>query len=237
MSQNQKSTSESARIRKVYLGAILNSVIAIALIGVILCLLAGRFNYWQGWGFAVLFAVLTNAQGVWLGIKDPKLLERRKMVAAVQQSRGEKITLFVAFFSIACLLIFSALDQRFGWSHAPFYISFIGDGLMVLSFIVYYVVFRVNSFAGSSIQTFEDQKVISSGPYAIVRHPKYVGDLFLLIGTPLSLGSWWALLFLMLAIPGLVWRILDEERLLKRDLPGYIEYTKKVRYRLIPYIW
>jgi len=120
----------------------------------------------------------------------------------------------------------------------PAFVSVIGDGLLLLNFILYYFVLRENSYAATTIQMFEGQKAISTGPYAVVRHPKYVGDLFLVIGTPLALGSWWAIVFIIvLTIPALVWRILDEEKLLKKDLPGYIEYTQKVRYRLVPYLW
>jgi protein-S-isoprenylcysteine O-methyltransferase Ste14 len=119
---------------------------------------------------------------------------------------------------------------------SPF-VSVVGEGLIALSFLVYYYVFRENSFAASIVQTFESQKTISTGPYALVRHPKYVGDIILIAGIPLALGSWWGLAFLVLAILALAWRILDEEKLLKNDLPGYVEYTQKVRYRLVPYLW
>ncbi len=224
-------------LKSLILPGIRNFLIGVIVLGVVLCLLAGRFNYWQGWVFTVLFIFLTNAQGVYLGIKDPELLERRKQVAAPDESRGQKIFLIVALVVNACLLIFSALDQRFGWSQVPAFVSVVGDGLIVLSFVVYYFVFEENSYAATTIQTFEGQKVISTGPYALVRHPKYVGDLFLVIGTPLALGSWWALVFIVLTIPALMWRILDEEKLLKKDLPGYVEYTQKVRYRLVPYLW
>jgi protein-S-isoprenylcysteine O-methyltransferase Ste14 len=139
------------------------------------------------------------------------------------------------------LIVFSALDHRFGWSQmSPFVsliVSLIGEGLVVLSFVVYYFVFRENSYAASSIQTYEGQKVISTGLYARVRHPKYVGDIILVVGIPLALGSWWGLAFLLLVLPALAWRILDEEKLLKKDLPGYVEYTQKVRYRLVPHLW
>jgi protein-S-isoprenylcysteine O-methyltransferase Ste14 len=239
MEPQEKSTSEAARniLKSIILPAIRNTIIWVIVLGVVLCLLAGKFNYWQGWVFTVLFTVLTISQGVYLDIKDPELLERRKQLAAPGESRGQKIFLFVAFLANACLLFFSALDQRFGWSQVPAFVSVVGDGLIVLSYILYYFVFRENSYAATTIQTFEGQKVISTGPYACLRHPKYVGDLFLVIGTPLALGSWWALVFIALTIPALVWRILDEEKLLKKDLPGYIEYTQKVRYRLVPYLW
>ncbi len=207
------------------------------MLGAVLCLLALRLNYWQGWVFAILFSALTNAQGVYLGIKDPQLLERRKQLAAAGESRGQKIFAVVAILTNGCLLMFSALDQRFGWSRVPVLVSLAGDGLILLSFLVYYFVFEVNSYAATTIQTFDGQRVISTGPYGRVRHPKYVGDLFLVVGTPLALGSWWALAFVLITMPALMWRILDEERLLKDDLPGYIEYTEKVRYRLVPYLW
>jgi protein-S-isoprenylcysteine O-methyltransferase Ste14 len=235
----EKSTTEAAHntLKNIILPGIRNTIIGVIVLGVVLCLVAGKFNYWQGWVFSVLFAVLTNSQGIYLGIKDPELLERRKQIAAPKESRGQKIFLIVALLGNACLLVFSALDQRFGWSKMPIFVPVVGDGLIVLSFTLYYFVLRENSWAASTIQIFESQKVISTGPYAHVRHPKYVGDLFLVIGTPLALGSWWALVFVIITIPALVWRILDEEKLLKKDLPGYIDYTQKVGYRLVPYIW
>jgi protein-S-isoprenylcysteine O-methyltransferase Ste14 len=99
------------------------------------------------------------------------------------------------------------------------------------------IIFRENSYGASTIQTFEDQKVISTGLYARVRHPMYVGVLIMVIGVPLALGSWWGLAIIALTLPVLIWRILDEEELLKKDLPGYTEYAQKVRYRLVPYLW
>jgi protein-S-isoprenylcysteine O-methyltransferase Ste14 len=224
-------------MNKLLIQALGTFLIGVIVLGAVLFLLAGTLNYWQGWVFTILFAVLTNTQGIYLGIKDPELLERRKQVSLAGQSRGQKIFTIVALLTNACLLIFSALDHRFGWSQMPAFVSVVGDGLIVLSFVVYYFVFEENSYAASLIKTFEGQKVISTGPYALVRHPKYVGDLFLVLGTPLALGSWWALAFVVLTIPALAWRILDEEKLLKKDLPGYIEYTQKVRYRLVPYLW
>ncbi|HUI87735.1 MAG TPA: isoprenylcysteine carboxylmethyltransferase family protein [Anaerolineales bacterium] len=239
MEPNTQSTSKTTRniLKSVLLPGLRNFLIGVIALGAALCLLAGRLGYWQGWVFSVLFSGLTNGQGIYLGIKDPQLLERRTHIAASGESRGQKIFILVALAANACLMIFSALDQRFRWSQVPALVSVFGNGLLVLSFIVYYFVFRENSYAASSIQTFAGQKVISTGPYALVRHPKYVGDLFLVIGTPLALGSWWALVFVLLTIPALMWRILDEEKLLKKDLPGYIEYTQKVNYRLLPAIW
>ncbi len=212
-------------------------VIGAIALGAVLFLLAGTLDYWQAWVFVIVFMAMVTQQGVYLSIKDPELLERRKKIAPAGESMAQKIFIIVGLVTDACLLLFSALDHRFGWSHMPALVSVVGDALLVLSFFLYYLVFRENSFAASSIKTFDGQQVISTGPYALVRHPKYVGDLLLVVGIPLALGSWWALVFVVLTIPGLAWRILDEEKLLKKDLPGYTEYTQKVHYRLVPYLW
>jgi protein-S-isoprenylcysteine O-methyltransferase Ste14 len=165
-------------------------------------------------------------------------MERRKQAGpAAEQSIGQKIMITVAFASLLGVGVFSALDHRFGWSHVPADVCILGILLVVLANVIWFYVQKENSFVGASVRIFEGQKVISSGPYALIRHPKYVGDLVFTIGIPLALGSWWGLLFLVVTIIGLVWRILDEEKLLKKDLPGYVEYTQKVRYRLVPRVW
>ncbi len=225
-------------LKSLILPGIRNFVIGVIVLGLLLCLAAGTLRYWQGWVFAILFAGLASEQGIYLGIKDPELLQRRMQIAAAQESRGQKIFAVVALLGNACLMIISALAHRFGWAQVPIAVSIVlGDGLIVLSFILYYFVFEQNSYAATTIRTFEGQKVISTGLYGIVRHPKYVGDLLLIVGTPLALGSWWGLVFVVLMFPALAWRILDEERLLRRDLPGYAEYMRKVRYRLVPQLW
>ena len=110
-------------------------------------------------------------------------------------------------------------------------------GAVALGLLINLFVFKENSFGGSTVQTFEVQKVISTGPYALVRHPMYVGVIIMMTGVPLALGSWWGLTILALMLPVLSWRILDEEQLLRKELPGYTEYAQKVRYRLVPYLW
>ena len=113
----------------------------------------------------------------------------------------------------------------------------LGDLLIVVAYLDFYFVFRENTYSASTIQIAEDQKVISTGPYAIVRHPMYSGALLLMLGIPLALGSWWGLLMLVLAVAGILWRLVDEERFLARNLTGYADYTNAVQYRLIPFIW
>jgi protein-S-isoprenylcysteine O-methyltransferase Ste14 len=119
----------------------------------------------------------------------------------------------------------------------PWYVSVFGDAVTVISFYIFYLVSKVNTYAAANIRVEEGQKVISTGVYGFVRHPMYFGALFLLLGTPLALGSWWTLLLIPLFFPILYFRIANEEKVLLRDLPGYAEYQRKVRTRLIPYIW
>ena len=207
-------------------------------LGAALFLPAWTLNYWQAWVFIVVFMTSANAIGVYLSVKDPVLLERRKKFGpAAEQTPAQKIIISGAILGNFALLVFSALDHRFGWTPVPAFVSLAGDGLVALGLFIDLLVLRENSFGGSSIEKVEGQKVISTGPYALVRHPMYVGVLVMVIGVPLALGSWWGLAFLALAILGLALRILDEEQLLKKDLPGYREYVQKVRYRLVPYLW
>jgi len=230
-------TNTDKTLNTVIVQGFLNFLIGTIVIGALLSWIAGTVAYWQAWVFAILFNLGTASQGIYLFIKDPELLERRKQVAPADESTIERFFIIFALASIFGVIIIGALDQRFGWSQMPFWVTLVGDILIILSFILYYFVFMENSFAASSIRTFEGQRVISTGPYAIVRHPKYIGDILLIIGIPLALGTWWGLIILVLTIPGMAWRILDEEKLLKDDLPGYRAYLEKVRYRLLPYVW
>jgi protein-S-isoprenylcysteine O-methyltransferase Ste14 len=176
--------------------------------------------------------------GLYLSLKDPALLERRKKFGPrKEQSPLQKIAISIGILALLSVFIFSALAHRFGWSPVPAYGSFAGDVLVALGLFIDLLVFKENSYGGSTVEIVTDQKVISTGPYALVRHPMYVGVLLMLIGIPLALDAWWGLAIIAAAMPALIWRILDEERLLKKDLPGYEEYTHRVRYRLVPYLW
>jgi protein-S-isoprenylcysteine O-methyltransferase Ste14 len=135
------------------------------------------------------------------------------------------------------LVVLSPLDVRFSWSLVPWYVSIIGDVLVVFSFYIFYLVSKVNTYAAANIRVEEGQQVIMTGLYRFVRHPMYLGAMFLFIGTPLALGSWWTLFLTPVFLALLVARILNEEKILVRDLPGYTEYQKKVTTRLIPFIW
>jgi protein-S-isoprenylcysteine O-methyltransferase Ste14 len=208
------------------------------LLGLLLFLPAGTFNYWQAWVFIVVFIITLSVFGIYFSIKDPQLMERRKQtMPGTQQSTLQNIIATLAFTSLFAVFVVCGLDRRFGWSAMPPPVSWIGDALEVFSFYMFYLVFNENSFGGSSILVEESQKVSSTGPYGIVRHPMYVGTIVMVTGIALGLGSWWALLFLVIQLPVLAIRILDEEKLLEKELAGYQEYEQKVRYRLVPYLW
>jgi protein-S-isoprenylcysteine O-methyltransferase Ste14 len=205
---------------------------------VVLFLVAGTSDYWQAWVLVPVFTVATTVYGLYFSIKDPALIERRKQAGpAAEQSMLQKIVATVAFSSTVAYFVVSALDRRFGWSHMPPLVSWIGDALVVLAYVIYYFVSRENTYIGASIRVEKGQKVISTGPYALIRHPKYVGDIVLVVGIALGLGSWWTLAILPITFPVLVLRIVDEETTLTKDLPGYAEYEGKVRYRLVPHLW
>lgn len=199
---------------------------------------AGTFRYWQGWVSLAVFVGCSAAYTAYLATHDPALLKRRTEAGiAYEKEPTQKIVMALLYVACILLVVVPALDVRFGWSRMRGPVSIVGDALVVVSFSIFYLVSKVNTYAAANIRVEAGQKVVSSGVYALVRHPMYFGALFLFLGTPVALGSWWALLLVPVLIPILVARILNEEKLLARDLPGYIDYTRTVRYRLIPGIW
>jgi len=223
---------------KLYLKTLRSAIFGFVALATLIFVPAGTIDYWQGWAFLATFVVSTLIITVYLARNDPKLLERR--LSAGPQAEKEpvqKIIVGLIIFLFASLLVFAALDWRFQWSSVPLWVSIAGDLLIFLSYGFFLWVFRENSYGASTIQVTEGQKVVSTGPYALVRHPMYAGALFMLAGMSLALGSCWGLFFCLLTIPVLMWRLIDEERFLHKNLAGYTKYTHKVRYRLIPFVW
>jgi protein-S-isoprenylcysteine O-methyltransferase Ste14 len=199
---------------------------------------AGTMDYWQAWAFLAAYFGSAFAITLYLMTKDPKLLERRISggPAAEKEFVQKIITLFAAAAFIGAV-VGPALDHRFAWSHMSPSVALVGDALVALGWIGSFLVFRENSFTFATVEVAPDPKVISTGPYALVRHPTYAGALIMLLGIPIALGSWWGVLAIGAIIPTLVWRVLDEEKFLAGNLPGYVEYQKAVRHRLIPLVW
>lgn len=170
--------------------------------------------------------------------KDPALLQRRMSGGPTAEKRGaQKIIMLFTSAGFIALLVVPSLDHRFGWSHVPVGVVIASDVLVALGFYFIFLVYRENTFTSATIEVAENQTVVSTGPYAIVRHPMYASASLYLFGTPLALASYWGLLVIAAIIPFLIWRLVDEERFLSTNLPGYSEYQEKVRYRLVPFLW
>jgi protein-S-isoprenylcysteine O-methyltransferase Ste14 len=170
--------------------------------------------------------------------RDPALLERRMRGGPTAEGRpAQRLIMLATSLGFIALLVVSALDDRFGWSAVPLGVVVAGEVLVAIGFGLIVRVYRENTFSSATIEVAQNQTVISTGPYAIVRHPMYASGSLYLFGTPLALGSYWGLVPIAAMIPFLIWRLLDEERLLAEDLAGYTDYEKRVRYRLVPFVW
>jgi len=207
-------------------------------LAVLVFLPAWTVSYWQGWICLALF--LACATGITLDLiqHDPKLLERRMSAGAgAEKEKSQKIIQTLAAMAFVATFVVPALDHRFAWSVVPIYAVIAGDALVVLGFLFVFWVFRVNSFTSGIIEVAAEQRVISTGPYGLVRHPMYFGALIMLLGVPIALGSWWGVLTLIPMTVILILRLVDEEIFLARSLPGYAEYRQKIKYRLVPFAW
>jgi protein-S-isoprenylcysteine O-methyltransferase Ste14 len=199
---------------------------------------AGTLSYWQAWTFLVVYFAASLAISFYLIRKDPALLARRMSGGPFAEKEPvQRLIMSITSLGFIGLLVFPAVDHRLGWSDLPGWAAIAGDVIMLLGWLGIYFVFRENSFASATIESSADQRVISTGPYAWVRHPMYAAALVLLLGIPLALGSIWGVLIVLALVPVLIWRLMDEERFLVDHLPGYREYQGRVRYRLLPLIW
>jgi protein-S-isoprenylcysteine O-methyltransferase Ste14 len=224
------------------MGLALRAWLSLAALAAVMALLmfgfAGTLRYWHAWTYLLLFFGLSGAITVDLIRRDPALLERRLKGGPTAERRPlQRFLMAGASLGFISLLVVPALDFRFHWSRVPPGAIVLGDALFVLGFGFIGRVYRENTYTSATIEIAEDQKVISTGPYAVVRHPMYASALLYLLGTPLALGSYWGLLGTVFMMPFLLGRLLDEERLLARDLPGYTDYQARVRYRLVPFLW
>jgi len=199
---------------------------------------AGSLSYWQAWVYLAVWAVCVILITAYLIKNDQALLAGRVQAGPVAETqKSQKIIQSLASLFFVSLFIVPGLDYRFDWSNMPPIVSLIADGLVALGFYIVFLVFKENSYTRATIEVSDEQKVVTSGPYRIVRHPMYAGALLLLIVTPLALGSWVAMPFSLPLILVIAVRLLDEEKLLKTDLTGYSEYCQKVHYHLLPNVW
>ncbi len=199
---------------------------------------AGTLDYWQAWTFLATYFAASFAITLYLIKNDPALLARRMSGGPfAEKEPAQRIIMSLTSLGFIALILLPAIDRRFGWSQMSTLAALAGNVLVLLGYLGIFFVFRENSFAAATIQSPEDQRVISTGLYAWVRHPMYATALVMLLGIPIALGSWWGVLIVVALVPALIWRLLDEERFLARHLSGYIDYQTRVRYRLVPLIW
>lgn len=205
---------------------------------VLLFLPGWSFRYWQGWAFLAVFCGACVASTLYFLKHDPKLIERRMAVGAgAEKEPTQKIIMAITSVCFFLLIFIPVLDHRQHWSSVPAWLAIASDAGIALSFFLVTLVLRQNSFAAATIRVEAGQPVISTGAYGLVRHPMYAAALPMFVFMPLALGSYWGLLTLIAILPALIWRLLDEERYLKINLPGYADYCRRVRYRLVPLLW
>jgi protein-S-isoprenylcysteine O-methyltransferase Ste14 len=207
-------------------------------LGWLLFVSARTLDYWQAWIFLAVFFAAALAITFYLMQYDPRLLERRIDAGpGAEKDKSQKIIQTLAMISFMAILVFCGIDHRFGWSTVPEYVVATGDILVALGFLFIFFVFKENTFASGIIEVGAEQKLITTGPYAFIRHPMYTGALVMLLGVPLALGSWWGLFTIIPITLVIVWRLVEEEKFLAKNLSGYSDYRNKVRYRLLPSIW
>ena len=206
--------------------------------GLMVFLPAGTFDYWQGWAFIAVFALATLLPSIYLAVRNPEALRRRMQAGPGAETRTvQKIISVVAFGSLAAMIVVSALDFRFGWSTVPAAVSVAGDVLVALGLGIAMLVVIQNGYAAANVTVESGQQLTTTGLYGLVRHPMYLGNVVMMVGLPLALGSYWGLLFVLLGLIVLALRIGDEEKLLRQELDGFNEYVHRVHYRLVPYVW
>ena len=227
---------EPQRLKALRRQAIVRFGLATLLIPVILFAMAGTIHYWQGWLYWMIIFLPMLAAAVYFLRTDPELLERRMKYKENEPEQRTIVLLGTAFLVAGFLTI--AIDLRLhGLDQVPSLVVLAADAGVLLGYCFILLVFKENSYTSRTIEVVEGQKLITTGPYSIIRHPMYLGFLVMYLLTPMALGSWWAVPVFSLYIPLMVWRIINEEKVLLRDLPGYHDYCKKMHYRLVPFIW
>lgn len=220
---------------KLLLSAIIKFSFGIIFVGLLLFLPAGTFNYFNAWLFMSLLFIPMFILGIFLFIKSPELLEKR-LNAKEKEKTQKGVVGFSAILFLASFLI-AGFDYRFDWSVIPMWCVILASVILLVSYGMYAEVMRENIYLSRTIEVQENQKVIDTGLYGIIRHPMYAVTIWLFLAIPIVLGSWWALLC-MVPYPFLIAiRILNEEKILENNLSGYKEYKAKVKYRLVPFIW
>ena len=225
-------------MKSLYTKALLSLVALTVSMGLLLFGPAGTRQYWQAWVYLAIFTGASLLTTLYLAKKDPALLKRRMSGGpTAEKEPAQKVIMLFASVGFIGLLVVPALDHRFAWSKVSLPVVIAGNVLVAIGFYFVFLVYKENTFTSATIEVVENQKVISTGPYALVRHPMYASALLYLVGTPLALGSYWGLAPLLFMTLFLIWRLFDEEKFLAENLSGYTKYQRLVPHRLVPYIW
>lgn len=227
--------TENKSSKDVRKAAFFRAGIGLPIVALLIILPSGTWSYWQGWLYIVVLYTPLVFTMVYLFKNDPALLERRMRTKEKETAQRRIIGIAIIYFLVAFML--PGFDIRFGWSNVPPIVSIIADLLVLAGYLIFIWVMMVNRYLSRTVEVDSGQKVVTTGPYGIVRHPMYAGISLLYIASPVALGSFWALIPALLIVPILMARIRNEEEVLRRELPGYIEYTQKVKYRLLPGVW
>ena len=209
--------------------------IGMVVCGAVLFIPAGSFRYWQGWCYLAVLFVPGLFAFAYFYKHDPRLIERRLQMK--ENVREQKRIMTLVYITWLIAFVLPGLDHRLGWSHSPLWITIFSQGVVFSGFATTLWVTKVNRLAARTIQIEPGQEVISSGPYHIIRHPMYLGACAMWLFTPLALGSYLTLPAFFLLIPLIVLRLLNEEKVLRQELPGYSEYCLHTRFRLVPLVW
>ena len=220
---------------KLACSALIKFAFGLLLVGVLLFLPAGSFSYGNGWLFIGLLFVPMLILGIVLLVKAPALLAKR--LGAKEKENTQRGVVAAAGLLFVAGFVVAGLDFRFGWSEMPSWVVISASAILLISYALYAEVMRENAYLSRTVEVQADQRVIDTGLYGIVRHPMYAVTLWLFLSIPLVLGSWWSLLCFVPYIAVIAIRIKNEEKVLEAGLVGYTEYKKRVKYRLLPFVW
>ena len=220
---------------KLLISALSKFLIGLVLVGALLFLPAGSLEYMNGWLFIGLLFAPMLILGVVLFIKSPALLKKR--LDAKEKESAQKGVVAVSGLLFLGGFVVAGLDYRYGWSYVPMWAVIVASAILLISYGFYAEVMRENAYLSRTIEVQDGQKVVETGLYGIVRHPMYAVTIWLFLSIPVVLGSWWSLLCFLPYIPVIITRIVNEEKVLEKGLEGYTDYKKRVKYRLIPFIW
>ena len=220
---------------RLFTQALIKLLTGVLLVGLLLFLPAGTFSYWQAWLLMAILFVPMLLAGMWLMVSNPELL--RKRLNAKENQDEQKTVVSLSGLLFVVVLVVAGLNYRFQWLMLPDWTTYVAAALFLLGYVMYCEVMRENTWLSRTVEVQEHQQVISTGLYGLVRHPMYAATMLMFLAMPIVLNSFFSFVIILFYIPLIRKRIRNEEKVLEKELPGYMEYKKRVRYKLFPYVW